>query len=140
MADVAADCGVDYARQGASRELGRYFAKAHSAVSVHPRAAPFAKDRLWTVGTEKADMNNYFDKLAKNTESHIAEMQHLHHAVEPSTAWQDGLERRDSEMTAHASGSGGSSKIMRQAARVLSLARSDLRNWKHAHPEVKALH
>ena len=137
MADFAVGCGVDYARQGASRELGRYFAKAHSAVSQHPRATPFAQDRLWTVGTEKADMNNYFDKLAKNTERHIAEMQHLHHAVEPSTAWQDGLERRDSEVAAQAHTSGN---IMRQAARLLSWARSDLRNWKHAHPEVKALH
>ena len=66
--------------QSASRELGRYFSRAHSAVSVHPRAEPFAHDRLWTVGTEKADMNSYFDKLAKKTESHIAEIRHLHSA------------------------------------------------------------
>jgi hypothetical protein len=66
--------------QSASRELGRYFSRAHSAAAVHPHTDPFAHDRLWTLDTEKADMNSYFDKLAKKTESHIAEIRHLHSA------------------------------------------------------------
>lgn len=66
--------------QGASRQLARYFAGAHSAVSVHPPGAPFAQARLWTLGTEKADMNHYFDKLAKQTESHVREIRNLHRA------------------------------------------------------------
>ena len=60
-------------------------------------------------------------------------------AVEPSTAWQDGAERRPNQLAA-AVGGGQSGKIMTEAAKVLTLARSDLSAWKRAHPEVKMVH
>jgi len=123
--------------EGASRELGNYFAHAHSAVAEHVRAVPFAHDRLWTVGTEKADMNNYFDSLQTKTLRHVKEINNLHKAVEPSTAWQDGFERsQDRPTRVLSTNSGQQHVVMTQAANILKLANSDLKSWKHAHPEV----
>ena len=120
---------------GASRELGTYFAHAHSAVSEQSAAVPFAKERVWTLGTEKADMNNYFDNLEARTEKHVQEITNVHHAVEPSTKWQDGLESRADRAQRLLQGDGHQAKaVLGQAANVLSLARSDLHRWKRAQP------
>jgi hypothetical protein len=59
--------------------------------------------------------------------------------VEPSTAWQDGVERQSDQLAAVVGGD-QSGKIMTEAAKVLTLARSDLSAWKRAHPEVKEVH
>ena len=133
---------------GASRELGHYFAGAHSAVSEHSAFLPFAKERVWTLGTEKADMNNYFDNLEAKTEKHVKEITNVHHAVEPSTKWQDGLESRDlvsgdqhlladawSKDARVALNTGPKAKaVLGQAAKVLAMTRSDLQRWKSAQP------
>lgn len=133
---------------GASRALGEYFAGAHSAVSEHSPSLPFAKERVWTLGTEKADMNNYFDNLEAKTEKHVKEITNVHHAVEPSTKWQDGLESRDlvsgdehlladawSKDARVALNTGPKAKaVLGQAAKVLTMARSDLQRWKSAQP------
>jgi len=76
----------------------------------------------------------------EKTEKHVAEVTHLHHAVEPSTAWQDGLERATDMPTplalARGSGAAGTHNVLERAAQVLNWARSDLSHWKEANPQV----
>jgi hypothetical protein len=101
-------------------------------------------------------MNNYFDTLEAKTEKHVKEITNVHHAVEPSTKWQDGLESRDlvsgdEHLLADAWSKDArvdtvlglkdaafvpkaAKAVLGQAAKVLAMTRSDLQRWKSAQP------
>jgi hypothetical protein len=70
----------------------------------------------------------------QRTESHVQEIRNLHRAVEPSTAWQDGFESHHDLLLN--GNSDAAQDVMKQAGKLMSLTRQDLKGWKSRHSDL----